>query len=40
MHFSWAPWKGEKEGTQRLLIMAYPGPGDKVVTYRRPARRR
>lgn len=40
VHFAWFPWKGEKYGTQRLLIMAYPGPGDKVVTYRRPPKRR
>lgn len=36
VHSAWFPWKGEKYGTQRLLIMAYPGPGDKVATYRRP----
>ncbi|WP_143590262.1 hypothetical protein [Thermoactinospora rubra] len=36
VHFAWFPWKGEKYGTQRLLIMAYPGPGDKVITYRKP----
>ncbi|MFI6793041.1 hypothetical protein ACIBG4_37495 [Nonomuraea sp. NPDC050383] len=40
VHFAWFPWKGEEYGTQRLLIMAYPGPGDKVVTYRRPPKRR
>ncbi|GGK62131.1 hypothetical protein Ppa06_61100 [Planomonospora parontospora subsp. parontospora] len=40
LHLAWFPWKGEKYGTQRLLIMAYPGPGDKVVTYRRPPKRR
>ncbi|MEV5411124.1 hypothetical protein AB0K60_20075 [Thermopolyspora sp. NPDC052614] len=40
VHFAWFPWKGEKYGTQRLLIMAYPGPGDKVITYRKPAKRR
>ncbi|NUW43362.1 DMT family transporter [Nonomuraea rhodomycinica] len=40
VHFAWFPWKGEEYGTQRLLIMAYPGPGDEVVTYRRPTRRR
>ncbi|GAA3138542.1 DMT family transporter [Nonomuraea roseoviolacea] len=40
VHFAWFPWKGEEYGTQRLLIMAYPGPGDKVVTYRRPSKRR
>ena len=40
VHFAWFPWDGDKYGTQRLLIMAYPGPGDKVVTYRRPAKGR
>ncbi|MFD8559136.1 hypothetical protein ACFV1N_17790 [Streptosporangium canum] len=40
LHLAWFPWKGEGDGTQRLLIMAYPGPGDKVVTYRRPPKRR
>ncbi|MEV0199393.1 DMT family transporter [Nonomuraea sp. NPDC050691] len=40
VHFAWFPWEGEEYGTQRLLIMAYPGPGDKVVTYRRPPKRR
>ena len=39
VHFAWFPWKGDEDGTQRLLIMAYPGPGDKVATYRRPARK-
>ncbi|MEV0199113.1 hypothetical protein [Nonomuraea sp. NPDC050691] len=34
VHFAWFPWKGEKLGIQRLLVMAYPAPGDKVVTYR------
>ncbi|GAA2881631.1 hypothetical protein GCM10010517_44640 [Streptosporangium fragile] len=40
LHLAWFPWKGEENGTQRLLIMAYPGPGDKVVTYRRPPKQR
>ncbi|MFF4621954.1 hypothetical protein [Nonomuraea jabiensis] len=40
VHFAWVPWKGDKYGTQRLLIMAYPANGDKVVTYRKPARLR
>ncbi|MET7333571.1 hypothetical protein [Nonomuraea sp. NPDC005650] len=40
VHFAWFPWKGDGDGTQRLLIMAYPGPGDKVTTYRRPPKRR
>ncbi|MEU7858642.1 hypothetical protein [Nonomuraea sp. NPDC049141] len=39
VHFAWSPWKGEKYGTQRLLIMAYPGPGDQVTTYRKPPKR-
>jgi hypothetical protein len=38
VHFAWFPWKGERLGTQRLLIMAYPGSGDDIVTYRKPAR--
>ncbi|MEU6785968.1 hypothetical protein ABZ912_42845 [Nonomuraea angiospora] len=38
VHFAWVPWKGDKYGTQRLLIMAYPAPGDKVVTYREPSK--
>ncbi|MFC5820451.1 hypothetical protein [Nonomuraea harbinensis] len=37
VHHAWFPWKGEERGTQRLLIMAYPGKDDKLVTYRRPA---
>ncbi|MFF3438725.1 hypothetical protein [Streptosporangium sp. NPDC002721] len=40
VHFAWFPWKGEEYGTQRLLIMAYPGPGDKVVTHRGAPKRR
>ncbi|MFI7442861.1 hypothetical protein [Nonomuraea indica] len=40
VHFAWFPWKGEEYGTQRLLIMAYPGAGDKVVTYRGLLKRR
>ncbi|MEV4111205.1 hypothetical protein [Nonomuraea sp. NPDC049695] len=39
VHYAWLPGKGEEDGTQRLLIMAYPAPGDKVITYRKPARR-
>lgn len=39
VHYAWFPWKGERYGTQRLLIMAYPGPGDKFVTYRDRLRR-
>ncbi|MFG1946666.1 hypothetical protein [Nonomuraea sp. NPDC048826] len=37
VHHAWVPWKGEERGTQRLLIMAYPGKSDKLVTYRKPA---
>ncbi|MFI7703790.1 hypothetical protein [Nonomuraea sp. NPDC049480] len=37
MHYAWFPWKGERESGRRLLIMAFPGKGDKVVTYRKPA---
>ncbi|MGW5159517.1 hypothetical protein ACWEPN_28920 [Nonomuraea wenchangensis] len=42
VHYAWFPWKGgeEGDGTQRLLIMAYPGPGDQVTTYRKPSKRR
>ncbi|MFC4111297.1 hypothetical protein [Nonomuraea zeae] len=40
VHYAWFPWKGEGMGGQRLLIMAYPGPGDRTITYRRPARPR
>jgi len=39
VHYAWFPWKGERHGTQRLLIMAYPGPGDKLLTYRKRSRR-
>ncbi|MEV4115435.1 hypothetical protein [Nonomuraea sp. NPDC049695] len=39
VHFAWFAWKGEELGSQRLLIMAYPGQGDKLVTYRKPSRR-
>lgn len=34
VHYAWLPWKGEKRGAQRLLIMAYPGRGDEVVVHR------
>ncbi|MEV4109083.1 hypothetical protein [Nonomuraea sp. NPDC049695] len=37
VHFAWFPWEGDKYGTQRLLIMAYPGEGDKIITYRKPS---
>ncbi|MFI6989427.1 hypothetical protein [Nonomuraea wenchangensis] len=40
VHYAWFPWKDEGDGTQRLLIMAYPGPGDQVTTYRKPRQRR
>ncbi|MEV0590517.1 hypothetical protein [Nonomuraea cavernae] len=40
VHLAWFPWKGDEYGTQRLLIMAYPGPGDKAVVYRKPAKNR
>lgn len=29
VHYAWFPWMGDRYGTQRLLIMAYPGPGDE-----------
>ncbi|MER5323498.1 hypothetical protein [Streptosporangium roseum] len=35
VHYAWFPWKGEKRGGQRLLIMAYPGRGDEVVVHRK-----
>ncbi|MEU8379726.1 hypothetical protein [Streptosporangium sp. NPDC048865] len=37
---TWFPRKGGELGTRWLLIMAYPGPGDEVVTYRGPPERR
>jgi hypothetical protein len=40
VHYAWFPWKGERDRGQRLLIMAFPGKGDKVVTYRKSARAR
>ncbi|WP_188188179.1 hypothetical protein [Nonomuraea sp. SYSU D8015] len=40
VHYDWFDWKGERDNGQRLLIMAFPGKGDKVVTYRKPARAR
>ncbi|MFC6080498.1 hypothetical protein [Sphaerisporangium aureirubrum] len=39
VHYDWFKWKGERGGGQRLLIMAFPGKGDKPVTYRKPPRR-
>jgi hypothetical protein len=38
VYFAWFPCKGEDDGTQRLLIVAYPGPGDKGITCRKPAK--
>ncbi|WP_433518094.1 hypothetical protein ACQP2T_22660 [Nonomuraea sp. CA-143628] len=35
VHYAWFPWKGEGQGGQRLLIMAYPAPGDKEAVYRK-----
>ena len=35
VHYALFPWKGEDQGGQRLLIMAYPAPGDKEVVYRK-----
>ncbi|MEU7743440.1 hypothetical protein [Nonomuraea sp. NPDC049158] len=35
VHYAWFPWNGEDQGGQRLLIMAYPAPGDKEVVYRK-----
>ncbi|MGV9595110.1 hypothetical protein ACWDR1_00430 [Streptosporangium sandarakinum] len=37
VHYAWMPWKGERLGAQRLLIMAYPGRGDAAVVHRRRA---
>ncbi|MEV4303415.1 hypothetical protein [Nonomuraea sp. NPDC049624] len=34
VHYAWFPWKGEAEGGQRLLIMAYPGKGDREIVHR------
>ncbi|MEU0483238.1 hypothetical protein ABZ260_29135 [Streptosporangium sp. NPDC006013] len=39
VHYDWFKWKGEQGGGQRLLIMAFPGKGDKPVTYRKPPKR-
>lgn len=38
VHYAWLRRKGDPRGTQRLLIMAYPGPGDRLVTYRQRSR--
>ncbi|MFI7046929.1 hypothetical protein [Streptosporangium sandarakinum] len=37
VHYAWTPWKGERLGAQRLLIMAYPGRGEEAVVHRRRA---
>ncbi|SDL44140.1 hypothetical protein SAMN05421874_121118 [Nonomuraea maritima] len=34
VHYDWFRWKGKNDYGQRLLIMAFPGKGDKPVTYR------
>ncbi|MFB4263266.1 hypothetical protein [Nonomuraea sp. GTA35] len=34
VHYAWFPWKGEAQSGQRLLIMAYPGKGDKEIVHR------
>ncbi|WP_433367354.1 hypothetical protein [Streptosporangium sp. CA-115845] len=39
VHYDWFKWKGVQGNGQRLLIMAFPGKGDKPVTYRRPPKR-
>ncbi|MEO3813335.1 hypothetical protein ABGB17_30425 [Sphaerisporangium sp. B11E5] len=39
VHYDWFKWQGPQEGGQRLLIMAFPGKGDKPVTYRKPSQR-
>ncbi|MEV0588819.1 hypothetical protein [Nonomuraea sp. NPDC050310] len=35
VHYDMFDWPGEEEGGQRLLIMAWPAKGDKVITYRK-----
>ncbi|MEW9527425.1 hypothetical protein [Microbispora sp. NPDC049125] len=39
VHYDWFEWKGSQGNGQRLLIMAFPGKGDKPVTYRKTAQR-
>ncbi|MFK4042933.1 hypothetical protein ACI2LC_44640 [Nonomuraea wenchangensis] len=34
VHYAWFPWRGEAQSGQRLLIMAYPGKGDKEIVHR------
>ncbi|QYC41894.1 hypothetical protein Nocox_21450 [Nonomuraea coxensis DSM 45129] len=34
VHYAWFPWKSEAQSGQRLLIMAYPGKGDKEIVHR------
>ncbi|GII88522.1 hypothetical protein Ssi03_65120 [Sphaerisporangium siamense] len=39
VHYDWFTWKGPQQAGQRLLIMAFPGKGDKPITYRKPPKR-
>ncbi|QFY09112.1 hypothetical protein GBF35_22750 [Nonomuraea phyllanthi] len=39
VHYDWFDWKGPQTGGQRLLIMAFPGKGDRPVTHRKPRER-
>ncbi|NUT40990.1 MAG: hypothetical protein HOV86_13470 [Thermoactinospora sp.] len=39
VHYDWFAWKGPHGNGQRLLIIAYPGKGDKPITYRKPRKR-
>ncbi|MEV0614587.1 hypothetical protein AB0I81_14760 [Nonomuraea sp. NPDC050404] len=34
VHYAWLSWKGEKQAGQRLLVMVWPGRGDKVTVHR------
>ncbi|MEV0312076.1 hypothetical protein [Nonomuraea fuscirosea] len=36
VHYAWLSWKGQQQAGQRLLIMAYPGRGDRVIVHRKP----
>ncbi|MGR6916958.1 hypothetical protein ACU635_22210 [[Actinomadura] parvosata] len=38
VHYAWFPWQGERQGGQRLLVMAFPGKSGKAVTYRKTKR--
>ncbi|RVX42357.1 hypothetical protein EDD27_4981 [Nonomuraea polychroma] len=40
VHYDSFAWKGEQGKGQRLLIMAFPAKGDKVITYHQPVERR